>query len=336
MNTVLPQGNRDSTVMEKIKILLSYLTAFLLILTLCFILPKMMTGDPLMALYGDEALVVMTPQLQAELIERFALNKTLFEQFVAFWGALARGDLGESYAYNAPVAEIIVKALPWTLLLVGSAFILSALFGILLGIESGSRRNGRLDRSLLTCLMLLNGFPDFVMGILLLLLFGVLLAIFPLAGAVTPYSGETGFSLVIDILHHLALPLSTFILVRIPGIYLLTRNSMVMQMEEPYIMTARAKGCSECKVRYHHSARNSLLPVLTLIGTQMASIITGAIFVERVFSYPGLGNLLYESILNRDYPMIQGILLLMTLMVLTINLLVDLLYTRFDPRMAHA
>ncbi len=322
--------------MGKIKILLTYLTAFLLILTLCFILPKMMAGDPLMALYGDEALVVMTPQLQAELIERFALNKTLFEQFVAFWGALAHGDLGESYAYNAPVAEVIVKALPWTLLLVGSAFIISALFGILLGIESGSRRGGRLDRSLLTCLMLLNGFPDFVMGILLLLLFGVLLAIFPLAGAVTPYSGETGFSLVIDILHHLALPLGTFILVRIPGIYLLTRNSMVMQMEESYIMTARAKGCSECKVRYHHSARNSLLPVLTLIGTQMASIITGALFVERVFSYPGLGNLLYESLLNRDYPMIQGILLMMTLMVLVINLLVDLLYTRFDPRVAHA
>ena len=322
--------------MGKIKILFSYLTAFLLILTLCFILPKMMAGDPLMALYGDEALVVMTPQLQAELIERFALNETLFEQFVAFWGALAHGDLGESYAYNAPVAEVIVKALPWTLLLVGSAFIISAIFGIMLGIESGSRRGGRLDRSLLTGLMLLNGFPDFVMGILLLLLFGVLLAIFPLAGAVTPYSGETGLPLVLDILHHLALPLATFILVRIPGIYLLTRNSMVMQMEEPYIMTARAKGCSERIVRYHHSARNSLLPVLTLIGTQMASIITGAIFVERVFSYPGLGNLLYESILNRDYPMIQGILLMMTLMVLTINLLVDLLYTRFDPRVAHA
>jgi len=322
--------------MKKTKILLTYLTAFLLILTLCFILPKMMAGDPLMALYGDEALVVMTPQLQAELIERFSLNKTLFEQFVAFWGALAHGDLGESYAYNAPVAEVIANALPWTLLLVGSAFILSALFGILLGIESGSRRNGRLDKSLLTCLMLLNGFPDFVMGILLLLLFGVLLAIFPLTGAVTPYSDVTGFPLVLDILHHLALPLATFILVRIPGIYLLTRNSMVMQMEESYIMTARAKGCSERRVRYNHSARNSLLPVLTLIGTQMASIITGAIFVERVFSYPGLGNLLYESILNRDYPMIQGILLLMTLMVLTINMLVDLLYTKFDPRLSHA
>jgi len=295
-----------------------------------------MPGDPLQAIYGDEALIAMTPELKAELIRRFSLDCSLSEQFGAYVLSLLRGDLGYSYYYNAPVLKVILGSLPWTLLLVGLAVLISTTLGLIWGIESGYRRGRALDRVLLTGLMFLSGFPDFFVGILMLLLFGVVLGLAPLAGALTPYAGKSGLALVLDALHHLALPLAALVLVRVTGTYLLTRNTMITTLGEAFILTAMAKGCQERIIRYRHAGRNSLLPVVTATGLQLAHSVTGALFIEIVFSYPGVGSLLYNSLLARDYPLLQGILLMVTAVILAANYLVDLLYTRLDPRVAYA
>jgi len=316
--------------------IITYIIAFLFILALNFFLPRMMPGDPIMAIYGNEALIAMTPELKAHLIERFALDQPLWQQFGAYLLALVQGDLGYSYYYNAPVSSIVLGRLPWTLLLVGTALIISTLLGIVLGIESGWRRGSRRDKSLLTGLMTVSGFPDFFLGILLLIGFGVTWGIFPLSGAITPYAGLSGAALVLDVLHHLFLPLTALTLCHIGASYLLTRNTMVSVLKNPYILMAKSKGLPDRAVRYKHAGRNALLPVVTRTGIQLGRLVTGAIFVEIVFAYPGLGYLTYEALLARDYPVLQGVLLIVAVSVLIANFLVDLSYSKLDPRIRYA
>jgi peptide/nickel transport system permease protein len=316
--------------------LATYGITFLFILALNFILPRMMPGDPLMAIYGDEAMIAMTPEMKAHLVERFALGKPLWEQFGAYFLALFRGDLGYSYYYNAPVLRVILGSLPWTLLLVGSSLVLSTVLGIVLGIESGWRRGSKTDRALLAGLMSLNGFPDFFLGMAFLLIFGVMLGVFPLAGALTPYSGLSGLSLMLDVLKHMALPVTALTLAHLASGYLLTRNTMISVLKAPFMLTARAKGLSQRVLKYRHAGRNSMLPVVTMTGIWLGRVVTGALFVELVFAYPGVGQLTYQALLSRDYPVIQGVFLLVAISVLLANFAVDLLYPKLDPRVSHA
>jgi peptide/nickel transport system permease protein len=314
----------------------TYGTALLIILGLNFFIPRMMPGDPLLAIYGEEALVVMTPELKAYLLRAFALDRPLGEQFLAYLFQILHGNLGFSYYYNAATVEIILGRLPWTILLVGSALILSSGIGILLGIESGWRRGKVLDRSLLAGFMGLNGFPDFFLGAVLLLLFGVSLELFPLAGALSPYAGLSGISLLADVLWHLALPISALTLGHVAANYLLTRNTMITVLKQPFILSARAKGLAEKTIRYRHAGRNSLLPLVTRTGIWLGRLITGTLFIEIIFAYPGLGTLTHQALLARDYVVLQGILLIVALLVLLVNLGIDLLYPRLDPRVQHA
>lgn len=318
------------------KNLITYLIALLIILTLNFLLPRLMPGDPLLAIYGDEALVQMSPELKADLTERFALDQSLGEQFISYWTALFRGDLGYSYSYNAPVVQVIFERLPWTLLLTGLALILSTLLGILLGIESGWRRGSRTDGGLLSGMVALSGFPDFFLGILLLLLFAVYLKVLPLFGAEDVYSGLSGFDRFLDIGKHLVLPLVALTLARLTAGYLLTRNTMIGVLKEPYVLLARAKGLKDRTIRYGHAGRNSILPVMTHTGIWIGMLITGALFIEIVFAYPGIGLLTYHALTFRDYPVLQGLLLISALCVLGANFIIDLLYTKVDPRVNHA
>jgi peptide/nickel transport system permease protein len=316
--------------------IITYAIAFLFILLLNFLLPRIMPGDPLMAIYGKDALVAMTPDLKAQLVERFSLDQPLWQQLVAYLKALAQGDLGYSYHYHAPVLKVIADSLPWTLLVVGSSLILSSLLGIILGIESGWRHGSRTDRTMLAGLMSLNGFPDFFLGMILLIAFGILLGIAPLSGAMTPYSGLSGLSLVLDVLQHMALPVAALTLTRLAGSYLLTRNTMITVLKSPFMLTARAKGLFQKTLKYRHAGRNSILPVVTMSGIWVGRIVTGALFVELVFAYPGVGQLTYQALLSRDYPVIQGIFLLVTITVLLANFAVDLLYPKLDPRINYA
>ena len=316
--------------------ILNYIIALGAIFSLNFILPRLMPGDPLHAIYGDEALVVMTPELEQSLIKKFALDHSWLDQLQAYIIGLLHGDLGFSYYYKDQVSSVIMGALPWTLLLTGLALIIATALGIILGIESGYRRGSSLDAGLVACLMFLGGFPDFFIGIMLLLIFAVTLDFLPLSGATSPYAGYLGLVYLLDILKHLALPLASMVLVQLGGIFLLTRNTVVTLLGEAFIQTARAKGCPERCIKYTHAGRNSLLPVTTATGLRIPHLLTGALFIEIVFSYPGVGSLLNTAINARDYPLIQGILLIVTLTVLSANFLVDLLYIRLDPRVRDA
>ncbi|MBN2463416.1 MAG: ABC transporter permease [Dehalococcoidia bacterium] len=316
--------------------LITYLIALVIILTLNFLLPRMMPGDPIIAIYGDVALIQMSPELEAELTERFSLDQPLGRQFVSYWVALFQGDLGYSYAYNASVTEVIFGRLPWTLLLAGLALIISTILGIMLGIESGWRRGRKFDGSLLTGMVALSGFPDFLLGILLLLLFAVNLQLLPLFGAESAYSDLSGFQRLVDIGKHLLLPLVTLVLARVSGSYLLTRNAMIGELKEPYILLARAKGLKQETIRYQHAGRNSLLPVMTQTGILLGLMVTGVLFVEIVFSYPGIGLTTYEALTYRDYPLLQGLLLVSAICVLAVNFIADLLYAKVDPRVNYA
>jgi peptide/nickel transport system permease protein len=315
---------------------MTYGIAFFIIVALNFFLPRMMPGDPLTAIYGDEALVAMTPALKAHLVTRFALDQSLWQQFIAYIAALFRGDMGWSYFYNASVLKVIFGRLPWTLLVVGTSLVLSTLLGIVLGIESGWRRGSRIDRTMLTGLMSLNGFPDFFLGLLLLIVFGVLLGIAPLSGALTPYSGLSGLALAFDVLKHMALPVAALTIAHLAGGYLLTRNTMITILKAPFMLTAKAKGLSQKTLKYRHAGRNSMLPVLTMTGIWLGRVVTGALFVELVFSYPGVGQLTYQALLARDYPVIQGVFLMVAISVLVVNFAVDLLYPKLDPRVSRA
>ena len=316
--------------------LITYLVALGIILTLNFLLPRMMPGDPLMALYGDSALITMSEELKAELVERFALDQSMWQQFVSYWAALFRGDLGYSYSMNAPVSEVILGRLHWTLLLAGSALVLSSILGFLLGIESGWRQGSRADKVSLSAIVGLSGFPEFFLGMLLILAFGVGWAVLPYQNAQTPYSHLTGWSLAWDIAKHMVLPVAALTLGFLASGYLLTRNTMINVLRAPYMLTARAKGLSNAALKYRHAGRNSMLPVVTMTGLWLGRLVGGVIFVEVVFSYPGIGSMIYEAIGFRDYPLIAGALLVTAIAVLGANLLVDLTYRKLDPRVRYA
>ncbi len=318
--------------MRKIPGIGTYAIAFLIILVLIFLLPRMMPGDPLTAICGEEVLVEMTPELRTELLHRFALDEPLWRQFFVYLTGIMHGNFGYSYYYNAPVLDIILEALPWTLLLVGSSLLLSTVLSIVIGIESGWRRGKICDKSLLTTTMILNGFPNFFIGIILLLFFAVYLGCLPLQGAKTPYSGLAGIDSMLDIARHLVLPLIALTLAQIPGSYLLMRNTMITTLKEPFVRTAKAKGLSEVAVRYKHAGRNAMLPIVTTTGVRVGIIVTGALFIEIIFSYPGVGLLTYNSLFMRDYPILQGVFFIVAVFVILANFVVDLLYTKIDPR----
>jgi peptide/nickel transport system permease protein len=317
--------------------ILNYIIAFWIIILVNFLLPRLMPGDPLTAIYGEEVLLQMTPTLKNHLTEAFGLSQPLWRQFFLYLLCLFRGDLGYSFYHKISVLRLILGHLPWTLLLIGASFGISTIISIILGIESGWRRGGWLDKSLLIGMMSTSGLPSFFVAILFLLIFSVTLGILPLQGAQTAYAGLSGGALLLDIGKHLILPLSSLVVMFTSGNYLLSRNSIISVIKEPFILTAKAKGLKERKVQYKHAGRNSLLPVVTAVGIRFGSmIITGALFVEIVFSYPGMGTLIYSSLLRRDYPVLQGSLFMVTLVVLMVNLSIDLLYRRLDPRVGHA
>jgi peptide/nickel transport system permease protein len=193
--------------------------------------------------------------------------------------------------------------------------------------------------------MILNGFPNFFIGIILLLVFAVYLGCLPLQGAKTPYSGLSGIDSMLDIAQHLVLPLLALTLAQIPGSYLLMRNTMLTTLKEPFVRTAlkepfvrtaKAKGLSKVAVRYKHAGRNAMLPIVTTTGVRVGIIFTGALFIEIIFSYPGVGLLTYNALFMRDYPILQGVFFIVAVFVILANFVVDLLYRKIDPRIGDA
>jgi peptide/nickel transport system permease protein len=311
--------------------LAQYALVLVVAITLNFFLPRLMPGNPLALLAGVDV-GLMTPEQRAEVLARAGLDRPLWQQYVDYWGDLLRGDLGYSYRQKRPITEMLLDALPWTLLLTGAALLISSLIGITLGAISGWRRAGAMDISLLWSMIALNSLPSFWLGMLLISLVSVKWGLLPSYGAVTPASGYTGWEKVVDIAEHAIMPVATLAIVSLPTVYITMRYSMLGVLGEEFIRTARAKGLHDSLVLRRHVMRNALAPVVTILALRLGYAFGGTVVIETVFSYPGLGRLIYESVGGRDYPVMQAAFLLFTIAVLLSNLLADLLYPLLDPR----
>ena len=319
--------------------IITYITLIISILTFNFFLPRVMPGDPLSFLTGNPTMdmpIVLDEEMRAELLAYYGLDKPLLQQFTDYMLNLWHGNLGWSIYLNAPVSDALIGALKWTLLLVGTATAIYIVLGIALGAISAWNRGGKMDVGLLTFVLSVSSFPSFFLGLLFIILLGLNFSLFPVSGAQTPFAEySTPFEVALDILRHLLLPAMTLVIAHIGGIYLLMRNSMLNVIGENYILTARAKGLSERYIMRKHAMKNALLPIITIIALRAGFMISGTIFVETVFAYPGVGRLLYDAVTYRDYPLLQGAFLIITLVIIAANFIADMTYAHLDPRVKH-
>lgn len=306
-----------------------YALVLLVATTVNFLLPHLAPGDPVTYLYGGET-AGLTPEQLAEVRASYGLDGSLLQQYEAFWAGLARGDLGVSVDYNRPVLDVLAERLPWTLALVGIATVLAFGLGTLLGAVAAWRRGTRRDAGMVTGVLALDAMPGFWIGMLLIAVFSVELGWFPSYGA-TAITAD-GASFWVEVAQRLVLPVATLTLATLGSIFLLARASMTSVLDEGFIRLARSAGVSERRIAVRHALRTALLPVYTNLTLTVGTLVSGAVVVETVFAYPGIGRLIYEAVIARDYPLLQGAFLLVTVGVIAANLLADVTYPLLDPR----
>lgn len=314
--------------------LVEYSITFVVIISLNFLLPRLMPGDPLLHLSGEagEEISSFTVAQREYFTAHYGLDHPLSEQYRRYLTGLVQGDLGFSYYYREDVLTIILRRLPWTLFMMTAATVVSLGLGVTLGSFSAWRRGSWPDSVTYLSMIVISEIPAFLLGIVFLIIFAAGLGWFPLGGAMKHFSRHTGWGKAADILHHAFLPVITLSLVRAGGIYLLVRNTLTTILGKDYMRTARAKGLTERRIRYRHALGNALLPLVTRVALQLGTMVGGAVLVENVFAYPGLGRLMREAVFVRDYPLLQGIFLVLAVGVLAANMLADLLYRMLDPR----
>lgn len=308
-----------------------YVLVFWVALTFNFLLPRLAPGSPITYLLGDDVNALSPVQTEQILIQ-YGLSRPVLEQYGLYWLDIARFDLGTSVRFGQPVADVLTDRLPWTLLLVGGATLLSTLIGITAGTLAAWKRGSARDTGLMVGILSLEAMPGFWIGMVLISVFSVSLGWFPSFGALSLTSAGGGLGEVLDVVHHLVLPVLAITLATSGSIFLLTRAALLTTLGEDYTAMAEAKGLSQRGVIFRHALRNALLPIYTNITLSLGTLISGAVVIETVFAYPGLGRVIYEGVLARDYPLLQGAFLLVTVGVIAANLLADLTYPLLDPR----
>ncbi len=314
--------------------ILQGLALILAVVVLNFVLVHAAPGDPVETIAGASG--GMSPELMAQLRTQYGLDKPLPVQLAIYLGKVVRGDLGYSYFFNLPVVSMIAERVPATLLLVVSSVLAAFVVGTTLGVLSSRKPNGVLSQFITVLSMVGFAAPVFWMGIMLVILFASVLPILPVSGMRAVDASGGGIHDVIDVLYHLILPTLTLSLVYLAQYSRLARSSMLDVLGADFIRTARAKGLPDRVVMYKHALRNALLPVVTVLGLQFGNVLAGAILVETVFNWPGLGRLAFDSVLRRDYPTILGVLLFSSIVVIVMNILTDLAYRLIDPRIRAA
>jgi ABC-type dipeptide/oligopeptide/nickel transport system permease component len=290
-----------------------------------FMLIHLVPGDPARVLLGEDS----TPEALAALRQQLGLDRPLYEQYALWLNQAVHGNLGESIQLHEPVLQAILQRLPVTIELGVAALLFSLVLAVPLGMTAATRRGSRLDWLLNVGSLLGTTIPPFVLGLLLILVFAVILRIFPPGGYV-PFTEDP-----LENLRDLILPMIALGSASVAVNFRQVRSSMLDVLGQDYIRAARAKGLSERRINYRHAFPNALLPLLTLVGLQAGAILAGAVVVETIFLWPGVGQLAVTSILSKDYPVVQGVVLLSALSYILINLLVDLSYTFVDPRITY-
>ncbi len=291
-----------------------------------FLLLRLSPGDPAAVIAGDYA----TAEDVQKIREKLGLSEPIFVQFVTWLGSLIQGDLGTSIFSNKPVTELIAQRLEPTLMLALTTIIFSILVAVPLGTIAAFRAGSWIDR--LVMLFSVGGFsvPVFVLGYILIYYFSITWRVLPVQGYRSPF--EDG---MLPFIQHIILPTLTLSVIYIALLARMTRASVMEVLEEDYIRTARAKGLSEVKILMRHALRNAAVPIVTVIGIGIALLIGGVVVTESVYNIPGLGRLVLDAVLARDYPIIQGLILFFSLIYVLLNLIIDLTYTLFDPRIKY-
>ena len=285
--------------------------------TLVFSLIHLIPGDPAQAMLGEAA-----PQSDVEELRRqLGLDRPLAEQYAVFLGGLVKGDLGTSLRTGLPVTEQIVERMPATFELAAAAMLVAILFSMPLGIAAAVRRGTVVDHAAMTVSLAGVSVPNFWLGPLLAIVFAVELGWLPVSGRGT--------------WAHLVLPAVSLGAALAAILARMTRATMLEELREPYVQAARARGVSRSRAVMRHAFRNSLIPVVTLVGLQFGAVLTGAVITETIFAWPGIGRLLIQSIGFRDYPLVQGCILLIALTYVAVNLITDMLYGVLDPRIRY-
>jgi ABC-type dipeptide/oligopeptide/nickel transport system permease component len=294
--------------------------------SITFFLLRLLPADPtLLVVEGD-----MTEEMQQRLREQYGLDKPLLVQYVLYLGQLLTGNLGVSFRQLTPVADVLMERLPWTLLLAGSAFVITILIGIPLGVYAAVGRGKFIDKLVQFLGVTSNALFVPSIAILLLVVGASVLNLFPIGGAIDP--DTRGLAAYLSLFHHLALPLLSLVLVQIGPYALTLRTNMLEVLGEDYIKSARSRGLTPRRTVWRHALRNALLPALTLMGLQLGALIGGAVLTETIFAYPGVGRLIYEAVQQLDYPMLQGAFVLLAVTVVLANLLTDMVALILNPR----
>lgn len=306
-------------------------------ITFNFFLPRLMPGNPALAMLSRlEGRGHLGPQALTTIQIALGLNKHegLLHQYWQYLGNAATGNFGISYTFfPQPVAREVLQALPWTLGLVGLTTVFAFILGTGIGLICAWRRGGKLDSALPPLFIILSGFPYFWFALLFILLFGVSLNWLPISGGYdTSMLPHLSWSFIGNVLVHSVLPALTIVLTSIGGWALTMRNNTLTVVAEDYVRMARAKGIAQWKVMWHYAGRNAMLPNLTGFGMALGFVVSGAVIVEYVFNYPGLGWMLLDAVSNEDFPLMQALFLLITVAVLVAVLCVDLLTAWLDPR----
>ncbi len=304
----------------------------LILIAINFLLIHMAPGDPVLILAGQSG-----DEKYYEFIRvKFGLDQPLATQLRIFLSSVLRGDFGYSLGYQQPVVSVILERVPATLLLALTAISLASVAGVILGVEAVRRRNSLTDRAINTFALLGHSVPSISVGHLLLIVFVLYLGLFPAQNMTSADGDLEGAARLFDVLSHLVLPALTLAIVYLAQIVRLTRTAMLNVINEDFITTARAKGLSEGHVIYRHALRNALLPIVTIIGNDLGMLLSGALLVETVFAWPGLGRLMIDSLAMRDYPVLLGLFLLISISVAVVNFITDLIYSLLDPRISYA
>lgn len=317
------------------KLLQAAFTLFFII-TVNFFLFRVMPSDPVRLLTRQRG-VQLSPAAQAELAHDLGLDQPLPTQFVKYLGDTLRLDFGDSFIYpGESVISVFLRFLWPTVLLVGTATVLMIVIGLYLGIRGGWKRGGPLDTTSMGASLIFYSMPDFWLAMILLIIFSTALGWFPSGGFESPNSDLTGFARVLDIANHMFLPVLTLTLGYVGEYYLVMRSSLLDVLGEDYITTVRAKGVREDRVLWRHAVRNALLPSISLIALSFGFVLAGAITVELVFSYPGLGLLTIQAIDAQDFLLLQCLFFFASVAVLVSNVIADLVYSWADPRVREA
>lgn len=307
--------------------------SLVMVVLLGFFAFRVLPGDPVATMTRGK---VMSAQQLATLKRQLGLDRSLMAQFWIYLRDLPQGKLGTSYSFRRPVTEIIAEHLVPTLLLMGISAVIAIVLGLWVGQKSAWVRDSLFDRGNTAVALILWSVPTFWLGLLLLLVFGGTLHVLPTGGMQTAGSTATGLAHVWDVARHLVLPVITMVAVTYAQYLLVMRASLLEEMHEPYLTTARGKGLREDLVRRRHAVPNALLPTVTLVFLHLGTLVAGAVTVETVFSWPGLGYLTYQALTGPDLPLLQGTFVVFSTIVILMNLIADLLYRFLDPRVRAA